>query len=51
MPIDWTPKEREDLRDTIAQAREQDNEELARYWQGILDGSTPVTDWKPGHRI
>lgn len=42
----WTAEELADLDETIATARESGNEELAAYWHGIRDGSTPTTDWE-----
>lgn len=42
----WTDEELADLDETITAARESGNLELAAYWQGVRDGSTPVTDWE-----
>lgn len=42
----WTDDQLADLDETIEAAREAGNEELAAYWMGIRDGSTPTTDWE-----
>ncbi|MFD7291820.1 hypothetical protein ACFV9W_00905 [Streptomyces sp. NPDC059897] len=42
----WTAEELADLDETINAARESGNTELAAYWQGIRDGSTPTTNWE-----
>jgi hypothetical protein len=42
----WTDEELADLDETITAARESGNEQLAVYWQGIRDGSTPTADWE-----
>lgn len=42
----WTDDELADLEETITAARDSGNTELADYWQGIRDGSTPTVDWE-----
>ncbi|WP_409240358.1 hypothetical protein [Streptomyces sp. PA5.6] len=42
----WTDEELADLDETITTARDAGNTELAEYWQGIRDGSTPTTRWE-----
>jgi hypothetical protein len=42
----WTDEELADLDETITAARDVGNEQLAAYWQGIRDGSTPTADWE-----
>ncbi|MFC9534316.1 hypothetical protein OG758_00685 [Streptomyces sp. NBC_01474] len=42
----WTSDELADFDETITAARESGNAELADYWQGVRDGSTPTTDWE-----
>lgn len=42
----WTDEELADLEETITAARDVGNSELAAYWQGIRDGSTPTRAWE-----
>lgn len=41
----WTDEQLADLEETISKARESGVGELAKYWEGIKDGSIPTTEW------